>query len=305
MTMMIRLLLLPLCLMQLNEVAGTITLTTDNSLVKMGDNVTMTCKFPEKYPEKENIEIHFAGQAIGNWNSHERVSSVSNSTLYSVSIDKSPTGYNLMTFTIKSFAVSNCGEYTCLERSDAGVNGTATVEHKLSYGDNCGTCGQCSPSTNMSCSGHSTCKCNKGYIYKDVCIIDQKLEYALGDTAIISCNIPGEFLNPRWDDGSHNVYIAEGQTTFNNETTNSRWSRSKDTKNLIITSFEDSDPRTYRCSITRPTTDSYIATVTVIIPPEATNLASLVGGILGGTVAALVLVIIGIVIYMRTPKETI
>ncbi|XP_052806818.1 uncharacterized protein LOC128236038 [Mya arenaria] len=267
MTMMMILLLLPLCLMHLKEVAGTITLTTDNSLVKIGDEVAMTCMDTEEVA----IEIYFAKQPIGNCNLFGgTICSVFEQTLYSVSIDESPAGYNLITFTIKSFAVSNCGEYTCFKKSDPRVKDTTTVEHKLSYGDSCGTCGQCSPSTSMSCYGRSTCNCNKGYTYKDnVCIIDQRLEYALGDTAIISCNIPGQFSNPRWDDGSHNVYIAEGQTTFNNETTNSRWSRSEDTKTLIITSIEDSDPRTYRCSITTPTTDSYIAIVTVIIdPPE-------------------------------------
>ncbi|XP_052783437.1 uncharacterized protein LOC128219614 isoform X2 [Mya arenaria] len=259
---MMRMLLLPLCLMHL-KVAGTITLTTDNSLVEIDDKVAMTCIDTEEVA----IEIYFAGQAIGNCNLFGgTICAVSNETLYSVSFDESPIGYNLLTFTINSFAASNCGEYTCLKKSDARVRDTTTVGHKLSYGDSCGTCGQCSPSTSMSCSGHSTCMCNYGYKYKDNgCDIDQSVEAVLGKTATINCKITGEFSSPRWDDGSTTkVYMDEGQTTFN--TTNSRRSRSKDTKNLIITSIEDSDAGTYRCSITTPTTKDYTATLNVTKP---------------------------------------
>ncbi|WAR06593.1 hypothetical protein MAR_021962, partial [Mya arenaria] len=98
--------------------------------------------------------------------------------------------------------------------------------------------------------------------------IDKNVKVALGDTAIIICNITGGFSNPRWDDGSSKVYISEGKTTFNTATTTSRWSRSKDTKNLIITSIENSDDGTYMCSITTPTTDSFTEKLTVTKPPE-------------------------------------
>ncbi|WAR27553.1 hypothetical protein MAR_013257, partial [Mya arenaria] len=110
--------------------------------------------------------------------------------------------------------------------------------------------------------------------YKHILIviadIDQSVEAVLGKTATINCKITGEFSSPRWDDGSTTkVYMDEGQTTFN--TTNSRRSRSKDTKNLIITSIEDSDAGTYRCSITTPTTKDYTATLNVTKPTEFSN----------------------------------
>ncbi|XP_052804997.1 uncharacterized protein LOC128234660 [Mya arenaria] len=53
---------------------------------------------------------------------------------------------------------------------------------------------------------------------------------------------------------------------FNPSTTDSRWSRSCDTKNLIIASIEETDAGHYRCSIITPITDSYTTTLTVTNP---------------------------------------
>ncbi|WAR06575.1 hypothetical protein MAR_021944, partial [Mya arenaria] len=92
----------------------------------------------------------------------------------------------------------------------------------------------------------------------------RSVEVARGDTATIVCDIAGTFVNPMWDDGTNTIYVAEGTSIFNPSTTDSRWARSSDTKNLIISSIEDSDAGTYRCSIITPIIDRYTARLNVI-----------------------------------------
>ncbi|XP_052804326.1 uncharacterized protein LOC128234253 isoform X6 [Mya arenaria] len=165
MTMMIRPLLLLSCMMQLQEVAGTITLTPANYLEEIDDEVSLTCKDTEK----TDIEIYFGGKLIGYCDQFAGLCPISEQykALYKASIDKSSTEYNTMTFTIKSFAVSNCGEYTCQDKFNTSVKDTKKVEHKLSYGDSCGTCGICSPSNLISCADSKKCECHTGYHYED------------------------------------------------------------------------------------------------------------------------------------------
>ncbi|XP_052804321.1 uncharacterized protein LOC128234253 isoform X2 [Mya arenaria] len=173
MTMMIRPLLLLSCMMQLQEVAGTITLTPANYLEEIDDEVSLTCKDTEK----TDIEIYFGGKLIGYCDQFAGLCPISEQykALYKASIDKSSTEYNTMTFTIKSFAVSNCGEYTCQDKFNTSVKDTKKVEHKLSYGDSCGTCGICSPSNLISCADSKKCECHTGYHYEDnACVSNER-----------------------------------------------------------------------------------------------------------------------------------
>ncbi|XP_052806735.1 titin-like [Mya arenaria] len=133
----------------------------------------------------------------------------------------------------------------------------------------------------------------------------RSVEVARGDTATIVCDIAGTFAYPRWDDGTNTIYVAEGTSIFNPSTTDSRWARSSDTKNLIISSIEDSDAGTYRCSITTPTIDSYTARLKVIehsVSPLITDIRSV--EVARGDTATIVCDIAGTFAYPRWDDGT-